>query len=250
MKQSKFNIFSHRKKIKIWLDLAKEGDKLSLNEEQGYNRYLIYSNIPQVVNDVKITKNPDSQSNLIITKVKFNETERLNEIYEKEGPFQKISSIILNSKKPIVGHNCLLDVFYLYQHFHKNLPSTVEEFKSNFNSLFPIIYDTKTLAYNDRYLDTILSKNDRHLEKLYKTIMENENNYRTPRIDCKELDLNSPKQAHDAGYDAFMTGYIFLKFACQISHENTIFTNESMKIYYENRLNMMRFPTPFSFNKK
>ena len=39
-----------------------------------------------------------------------------------------------------------MDILYLYQNFIDDLPSSYQEFKNNFNLLFPNIYDTKYLA--------------------------------------------------------------------------------------------------------
>lgn len=219
---------------------------MEINEESSLNRYLIYTNLPQILKNIKISKG--NEKLITITKFTQNETEKFDEVFEKYGPFNKISKILFNSNKPIVGHNCLLDIFYLYQHFHTDLPEKLEDFKQNINEMFPSVYDTKLLSFNDRYLDQVLAKNERHLEKIYKTIIFNEANYRNPKIITKEINLQSPIQAHDAGYDAFMTGFIFLKLVCQFSNENTIFTNETLKSF-ESRMNMMKTSLQFHFKK-
>lgn len=37
--------------------------------------------------------------------------------------FSKIFKLIVDMKKPIVGHNVLLDLLFMHKQFHKQLPS-------------------------------------------------------------------------------------------------------------------------------
>ena len=49
-------------------------------------------------------------------------------------------------KSILVGHNCFLDLIYIYNNFYGPLPDTVEEFQEALHALFPMIIDTKYLA--------------------------------------------------------------------------------------------------------
>lgn len=49
-------------------------------------------------------------------------------------------------KSILVGHNCFLDLIYIYKNFYGPLPDTVEEFQEAIHTLFPIIVDTKYMA--------------------------------------------------------------------------------------------------------
>lgn len=46
-------------------------------------------------------------------------------------------------KKPIIGHNCSLDMYHLYDKFIDDLPLDIHEYKAKFHEWFPVIYDTK-----------------------------------------------------------------------------------------------------------
>jgi hypothetical protein len=61
--------------------------------------------------------------------------------------------MMMNSKKPLIGHNSLLDIVHFYQQFHKDLPLSVEEFKKDLNVQFPKYYDTKILSLRTPSLD-------------------------------------------------------------------------------------------------
>lgn len=61
---------------------------------------------------------------------------------------------------PIIFHNGLLDLAFLYSSFEDNLPDSSEEFIKNLHQLLPCIYDTKLLSYdqdseNETSLDTV-----------------------------------------------------------------------------------------------
>ena len=65
---------------------------------------------------------------------------------------------IVKTKKPIVGHNMLLDLLHLYKAFYEPLPDSVDEFKQTIHSLFPVIYDTKLMASYFPSLQEIIQK--------------------------------------------------------------------------------------------
>ena len=48
-------------------------------------------------------------------------------------------------KKPVVVHNGMLDLMFLYDKFFEPLPETVSEYTTRLHSLLPHIYDTKHL---------------------------------------------------------------------------------------------------------
>lgn len=63
-------------------------------------------------------------------------TRRLEELYKK-----------LNSrKKVLVGHNCFLDLVYLYKIFYGDLPEYVEGFQRAMLDTFPLVFDTKYMS--------------------------------------------------------------------------------------------------------
>lgn len=57
--------------------------------------------------------------------------------------FTRIIDFLAEQKKPIISHNGIMDLMFLYDKFYKPLPDNVNEFKAGINSLFPHIYDTK-----------------------------------------------------------------------------------------------------------
>lgn len=60
--------------------------------------------------------------------------------------FRKVIDAISKAKVPVIGHNALMDLCFIYHNFHRKLPELVEEFKDSVHTLFPYFYDTKYIA--------------------------------------------------------------------------------------------------------
>lgn len=48
-------------------------------------------------------------------------------------------------QKPVIVHNGVLDLMFLYDKFYEPMPQTVGEFTRRLNSILPNVYDTKHL---------------------------------------------------------------------------------------------------------
>lgn len=46
-------------------------------------------------------------------------------------------------RKPIISHNGMLDLMFIYDKFYQPLPQDDKEFRKKVNKLFPHIYDNK-----------------------------------------------------------------------------------------------------------
>ncbi len=65
---------------------------------------------------------------------------------------------MINSKKPLVGHNCMYDFMFVFHQFFGELPETYAEFISQWSKLFPLCYDTKVLAWELKREKTTLDQ--------------------------------------------------------------------------------------------
>ena len=145
------------------------------------------------------------------------------ELVKKFEGFSRVVRKLIDSKKPIVGHNCFLDIMKIYNQFYKTLPTSYYQFKKDIHAAFPAVYDTKFLSYElRRRLEDVESKLSLPLlSTKLSTLFNNlkEENMRTvdlmyaPIITHAEGFERYRKTAlcHEAGYDAYMTGYVSSK---------------------------------------
>ena len=113
-----------------------------------------------------------------------------------------------SNKIPLIVHNGLMDLMFLITHCHApTLPESFEETKATIRSYFPRIVDTKILA--GEYSDAIIKGGKSDLGSLFNTITSEREmswiTFKAPTISNGE----SSQQAHEAAYDAFMTGCVF-----------------------------------------
>lgn len=161
----------------------------------------------------------DKKAPLILTLKKNNKKvpeyfpkNRLGEESEDENEVPTMTTIIqalLSKKVPLIGHYMILDVAFLYDHFIGPLPQTLEEFRQSVNLIFPPLFDTK-------YISKSLFSSIKFIKK---TSVEDLYSYCKKRKELNQLvsitpheNFNLSTQAHEAGYDAYMTGCIFIHF--------------------------------------
>lgn len=130
--------------------------------------------------------------------------------------FSKIMREIKNLQKPLIGHNCLVDLMMIYKQFYNPDPVSYKVFKKSILKIFPKIFDTKYLV---KQLNSTLPKEytstPKSLADLYFFCKSSQKSKKVPFSP-----LISPKEEsvwnghfHDAGFDSFCTGYCFLKMA-------------------------------------
>nr|XP_031827939.1 pre-piRNA 3'-exonuclease trimmer-like isoform X1 [Nomia melanderi] len=130
--------------------------------------------------------------------------------------FSKIFKLLVTLKKPIVGHNMLLDLMFMHQQFYNPLPQKYKEFKNNIHSIFPQVYDTKFLSYQLKKINKKVSWKTNSLSGTYNYFKSNEGKYLTynaPNVLMHPSnESNTDVEAyHTAGWDAYVAGYIFVK---------------------------------------
>lgn len=111
---------------------------------------------------------------------------------------------------PLIIHNGLMDLMFLLTHCHQpTLPDHFEDTKKIIGMYFPLVYDTKVLA--TEYSDAIIQGSKTSLEDLY-GLTCTEGAFITARMKVPSIanhDGRSQGQAHEAAYDAYMTGSVF-----------------------------------------
>ena len=207
-----------------WIVKASEGDHFEVNTIRDIPDFVIHKELRD-----RFEQCWTHQDGAIVIVEKVNKEKRLE--LENSDPyiqktidmllgFTKIFRLLVEYKKPLIVHNGFMDLLFIYEKLHEPLPETFSEFKKKLNRLFPLVYDTKHIStecrrhnkhMKDLYDNTVL-------EILYKTLKQElpkKCNLFLPSIKhSPNSSLYSVKAcAHEAGYDAFMTGCIFLQLA-------------------------------------
>lgn len=124
---------------------------------------------------------------------------------------RRVFDALVKAQKPLIGHNMLLDVCHIYDAFIGPLPVSAEAFRAEMHACFPVIFDTK---YFGSYCDPLGREfRSTGLDELY-TATRDKIKYALPTIEFAEgfNDYNSDSsKCHEAAYDAFCTGYVFIK---------------------------------------
>ncbi|CAH1404913.1 unnamed protein product [Nezara viridula] len=204
----------------------------------------------------------NEQDKVVVKKVtkyerlEFEEKGKLADVKEKFIDsllgFSKVYSLLASSKKPLVGHNLYFDLLIMYHQFYEHIPANYFKYKENLNKLFPSIYDTKFLSYQLHRItkQKLLLKNS--LGGLYELFQDADTKFYYPfvQLDPKSIYCDSVEQKkHDAGWDSFMTGFVFLKLADQFAQlkRNSRLTDEMTFIElltsvkeHENKINIAR----------
>lgn len=162
--------------------------------------------------------------------------------------FTDVLDLLAASKKPLVGHNLLLDLMQCFEKFYQPLPSRCSEFlhemhswlggcngTSGANRVQGGIYDTKEMV--TRAMETVDTfANHLHhtaLETVFEALSKSPFHGADIRIksSSERAGSKSPQkqkqrvQAHQAGYDAFMTGFVFLRVCCGLGIRNEAIAN-------------------------
>jgi hypothetical protein len=128
--------------------------------------------------------------------------------------FKKVMDILFRARKPLIGHNFHLDLMYLYQHFIAELPETLEQFSKNVQAIFPVLLDTRYLAFNHPEVSRYVRAASLHdISSKLKSFFPEVRVYGSSQA-------KSAHGYHDAGYDAVQTGKVYLAMENAIQSHN------------------------------
>ncbi|KAI9295433.1 CAF1-domain-containing protein [Neoconidiobolus thromboides FSU 785] len=219
-----------RKQIHDW-SLGHQENSIIIHTNNSYQRRLVYQECNLILKqDYKLLK-LDNGLRLVKDIKNNDEVENLIDI---TNDFSEVMKLILMNNKKMIGHNCLLDLCFIYQHFIGELPTTLIEFKKAILNCFPSIFDTKYLFHNipelkehsfgASNLAALMLKFEEHPFNFYnikidiatlnknQLINENQVEYESNKIDNQEL-INY----HNAGYDALITGKLLIYMICYLT---------------------------------
>ena len=237
-KKLNFNINQYNPKNKMKkIILFKENDKKIYNEikkifDEFYNsnsnelkiekiqrHILIYflNNLSEEIRN-KIFIEENNKNFILIKKVSNEEKVKkinleneniLNKIKHEKG-IKILFEKIIEKRKKIVGHNCLVDILFIYNNFIETIPKDFKIFLMKLLNNFNEIYDTKFLCCY--YNKNNINENDFHLEGLYLKLFQEFKDKINIKIHEKFFNYfeSENKKFHQADYDALVTGCAFI----------------------------------------
>ncbi|XP_026701865.1 poly(A)-specific ribonuclease PNLDC1 isoform X2 [Athene cunicularia] len=218
--------------VTSWITAAEEEETMILQDLSGFQVFEVQLVLRQALQNV--WTQPLGDKKVMVKKVSPQRRQLLeNSPYDccqKElillsaRGFTNLFQTLVKAKKPLVGHNMLMDLMHLHDKFYKPLPESYDEFKRNIHNLFPVLIDTKTVTKSiwKKYLFPRVS----NLSEVYAVLCSSNLNPREPpgpvialASDCaKYAEKKSP---HEAGYDAFLCGSVLLKSAHLLLYRST-----------------------------
>lgn len=210
-----------------WICKAEDGDSLELPEilEKFKANFDIVHSFHKTLRITfrKTLWTHETNGIFVVKKVTVDEYLQLDsaqnldqEFLDKLLGFTKIFKLICNLQKPIIGHNVFLDLMLLMNSCDNYLPVSYKKFKEHAIQLLPEVYDTKTLSFE---LQKLIMKdklwNANTLESLYCYFKDQHGRHLeqfSPLIQLENYSENYDN-FHNAGWDAYCTGYIFIRMA-------------------------------------
>lgn len=130
--------------------------------------------------------------------------------------FRQFWKILVDSKKPIVGHNFMQDVMFMFHMHQESLPEDYASFKQQLQKHLPEIYDTKTIAgklsgdsaFQLTHLGAVYQECRRRAGLSFDTFSRK---FQLPPgfYNYNDQAVKTQNKAHEAAYDAYMTGVAF-----------------------------------------
>ncbi|KAK8747010.1 hypothetical protein OTU49_016944 [Cherax quadricarinatus] len=249
--------FLEEVEAKMKLLMADESQQVLVlpgNNISPFFRKILYNNIAAKFKNILVRLvTTNDEKNIEIRKfespesrIKFLEEERERKLDEKIG-FTHVIRKILETKKPVVGHNLVLDLFHMMEKMVQPLPEKWEQFKNVFKCNVPTVYDTKLIAKDPPFCVDIPFTS---LGNLFSELCSKfsppqfviENGYKSYKI-------GTNSKAHDAGYDAFMTGVCFIAMIKKLDGANwknkSVVTSKHLVMYANRVNNMSSYDIPF-----
>ncbi|KAI9490361.1 ribonuclease H-like domain-containing protein [Zychaea mexicana] len=212
--QMKF-VETTRKSIDDWLQSGKTSKPLVIQTNNSFIRRLVHQELQEGKYNSFLTGRMRDSKHMSIHKLTDEERKenmRVDNV-QAELNFRRVIELINQAGCPVVAHNGYLDVLHTIDQFWQYLPTKVTDFKNLANEMWSCIVDTKYLAEFHPHLKRCF--NTTALGPLYNTVVNEmtEAEFSIKIADDFDRYTQDQDAQHEAGYDAYMTGSVFIGFA-------------------------------------
>ncbi|TKA29813.1 hypothetical protein B0A50_03177 [Salinomyces thailandicus] len=132
---------------------------------------------------------------------------------EYRAQFHRAHAKLRGNPRMLVGHNCFLDLVYVYRTFIGQLPDAVTEFQQKLHALWPAVVDTKYMStHNCGDINPVSS-----LEQIAAQLSRQAK----PKLELAEHfdTYEQQERFHEAGYDSFLTAQIAVRLSSKLQTE-------------------------------
>ncbi|KAG0344155.1 hypothetical protein BG004_004690 [Podila humilis] len=228
--------------IQEWLQNSTE-EKIVVQAANSFLRRLVHQIIRTDFND-GLHAVSDARARIMTIQRMTDEIRAKKELAKVPKPpmlnLRRVLDMIVEAKKPLIGHNCFLDLMQISQQFLWNLPPYLDEWKQSLHLEWNTIIDTKHLAthpavqqhLSNSGLDIVSECVQKEPFSAVgpKIVMAKGYNRYLADASLESVETESTKDEkkdqkegikyHEAGYDAYITGQAFLRFAGFILKEH------------------------------
>ncbi|CAE8640375.1 unnamed protein product [Polarella glacialis] len=233
--------------VRVWLadHERKQETEFEVITTNAYLRRFFYetfaADFPELVLESRQTASARGMATLVALRLdEAQKAERAaKQLVEKQAQvdkklgFSRVFEALVQAKKPLVGHACMYDFLFALSHFEGPLPESYTKYNELYQSLFPVLYDTQLLSKREPFkfvplaadADPLAKREQRFgsmaLGQVYKVVEQEAAAARSAGRPTVEVafapghDRYGPDCAafHEAGYDAYVTGYVFAHMA-------------------------------------
>ncbi|KAI8997873.1 ribonuclease H-like domain-containing protein [Pilobolus umbonatus] len=200
----------NRKAIQSWLQ--KGSNKPLLVQVNGsFYKKLIYQEVQDSKYNGFLQASQRDSNHIQIVRLKEEEKKAKSTNISPKLNFRIIIEYIREANCPVVAHNAAFDIFHTVDQFWHYLPNDLRAFKKTAKDMWPYIVDTKYLAEYHPMLKNCFDSSV--LGSLYNTVEAELKDAGQNIVMAKGFERytgSANEVAHEAGYDAYMTGVIYI----------------------------------------
>uniref|UniRef100_A0A7S1RLQ3 Uncharacterized protein n=1 Tax=Alexandrium catenella TaxID=2925 RepID=A0A7S1RLQ3_ALECA len=238
--------------IREWLadETKKQETEYEVLTTNPYIRRFLYEQVgakfPELLAESRPVPNVRGRSTFLVLRLSEEQkaeraakvrAEKEQQYMQKIG-FHRVFKALSESKKPVIGHNCMYDMLFLMSHLEGPLPKSYETFREILQNRFPVLMDTKFLATREPFKFKPKPASEGAMDdgkpaareqrfgstalgEVFKVFYEEASAAKEAGTQVLEVAFapsfdryaSDASAAHEAGYDAYMTGFAFAHMA-------------------------------------